>query len=75
MCKQIDEEVMKSPLSSTLANVIIIFFETNWLRNSPLNLSKYWKFCNDDIFDLFAQQEHLELFLNFVMVKILTYNL
>ena len=75
MCKQIDELAMESPLSLKLANLIIVFFKTNWLKDCPSDLPKYWKVFNDDIFDLFAQQEHLELFWNFVMVNILTYNL
>ena len=58
---------MGSPLSPTLANALLVYFENNWLQNFPSDFKPhYYLRYVDDILVLFASLEHLEAFQKFV---------
>ena len=55
---------MGSPLKSTLANILLCYYESNWLKDCPKDFKPcYYKRYVDDIFVLFNKPEHVQFFL------------
>ena len=58
---------MGSPLSPTLADCFLVYFEKNWLQNCPSDFkTHYYRRCVNDIYFLFTSLEHLEALQNFL---------
>ena len=61
--QQVDGVAMGSPLGPTLANIFLGHKELQWLNDCPAHYKpSYYKRYVDDIFVLFKDESHLELF-------------
>ena len=58
---------MSSPLGPKLTNVLLVYFEKDWLQNCPSDFNPHYdRRYVDDIFVLFTSPEFLEPFWNFL---------
>ena len=65
--KQIDGVAMGSPLGPTLANIFLCHHENNWLDNCSNEFKPlYFKRYVDDVFCLFRDEQHVQLFLDYM---------
>ena len=65
--KQVDGVAMGSPLGPTLANVFLCHYEKSWLNRCPNEYKPlYFKRYVDNIFCLFRDVSHVEMFLTYI---------
>ena len=65
--QQIDGVAMGSPLRPTFANLFLVYYEHNWLKNGPLQFkSKCYRCYVDDIYLMFEKREHVKKFLRYM---------
>ena len=68
--KQIDGVAMGSPLGPALANIFMANFEKIWLNACPVEFKpRFYRRYVDDIFVLFSEPRHVDLFQNFMNNK------
>ena len=68
--KQTDGLVMGLPLSPTLANIFLCYWEKIWLNQCPNHFKPaYFRRYVDDCFILFHHESHAELFLQYLNSK------
>ena len=61
---------MGSPLGPTLANILLCYHKSNWLKDCPKDFKTvYYKRYVDDIFVLFNKPEHAQFFLEYMNKK------
>ena len=67
---QIDGVAMGSPVSSTFANLFLGYHEKRWLQECPPEFKPiFYKRYVDDTLIVFKQQQHANLFLNYLNNK------
>ena len=65
--QQIDGVAMGSPLGPTFANLFLVYYEHNSLKNCPLQFKpKLYRRYVDDIFLMFEKKEHVKKFLRYM---------
>ena len=62
--QQVSGVAMGSPLGPTLANLFLVNYESNWLKECPVQFApKYYRRYVDDIFLLFKAKDHVKVYL------------
>ena len=62
-----DDVALGSPLGPTFANLFLVYYEHNWLKNYPLQFKpKFHRHCVDDIFLMFQKKEHVKKFFRYM---------
>ena len=67
---QMGRVAMDSSLGTTLANIFVCYYESNWLKDCPKDFKPvYYKRYVDEIFVLFNKPEHAQFFLEYINKK------
>ena len=65
--QQVDGMAMGSPLGPTLADLILVNYESKWLKDYPVQFApKYYHRYADDIFSLFKAKDHVKKFFRYM---------
>ena len=65
--QQIDSVAMGSPLGPTFANLFLVYYQHNGLKNCPLQFKpKFYCRYVDDIFLMFEKKDHVKKFLRYM---------
>ena len=65
--QQLDGVAMGSPLGPIFANLFLVYYEHNWLKNCPLQFKpKFYRRYFDYIFLMFENKEHVKKFFRYM---------
>ena len=65
--KQVDGIAMGSPLGPTLANLLLVYYESKWLEDSPQQFKSQF-YCRyvDDVFVMSKKKDHVKKILRYI---------